>query len=462
MKRTHFGADGIRGRALVQPLSLSDMHRWGAAWAKVAHSKGMQTLVLGWDPRPSAVSMARAFVNGAESTLSVRVLGMAPTPAVAFAAKEARKAWGVVLSAGHGPPSDNGLRGFDHHGCKLQEADEALIEEAYESAEPPASVEQKTGRGLEIDSAGMDSYLSAIGTILLPDHCKVVVDCAYGAVAPYAQRILQGGSIHWLGIPEDESKLNTSVGVNNLDALKAAVREFRADIGIAFDGDGDRCLMIDPGGGLLDGDQMLWLLVQRRIEMNDPPSGVVGTVLSNEGLAQALSEAGTHFVRAAVGDKFLSWALRDHGWDLGAEPSGHLVQRRRSPTGDGLLSALTVLGELLGRKPSERWAFRFVPWPVRAMNINAPRVVPLEACAKLRALMDTYAQAKSSELRAVVRWSGVEPKLRLIVEGKTAAIAEEALGRLRDAARADLQAQSAEPPSSTGEHPSSSLGPFSS
>lgn len=465
MKTRHFGADGVRGRAFSPPLALSDLHRWGAAWARAAHSKGVQTLVLGWDPRLSATSMAAAFVRGVGSTLSVCVLGMVPTPTIAFVTRETKKAWGVALSGGHGPPSENGLRGFDQNGEKIDEIDEALIEEAFEAAYAPSADKLsglETENELYVDARAVDSYLARVGTIALPDGFRVVADCAHGAVAPYVEHILRGGSIQWLGVPEDGSKINVNSGVSNLDALRTAVREFRADIGITFDGDGDRCLMIDPGGGLLDGDQMLWLLVQRRIEMKEPLPGVVGTQLSNEGLAQALSEAGIPFARASVGDKFLSRALREHGWDLGAEPSGHLVQRRLSPTGDGLLTAVSVLSELLRRKASERWAFRFAPWPSRSMNINAPRHLPLEICARLLQVMDAYAQTKSEELRAVVRWSGTEPKLRLMVEGKTAAIAEEALNQLRDAARADLQALSGEPVSSSAEHPSSSLGPFNS
>lgn len=436
------------------------MNAWGAAWARTARSKGIQAIVLGWDPRVSGAPMAAAFAEGVGGALAVHALGMVPTPAVACVTREIQNAWGVVISGGSGPPAENGLRGFDQNGEKLGEADEAAIEQVFDSLAVEA-VEIET-RPLRIDSRGVQAYLSHINPVVLPDEFRMVVDCAHGAIAPYAPHILLGGSIQWLSMPEDGERINVNVGINHLDALRAAVREFRADVGVAFDGDGDRCLMVDPGGGLLDGDQMLWLLVQRRIEDKDVPRGVVGTELSNEGLSRALAKARIPFARAGVGDKFLSRKLRELEWDLGAEPSGHVVQRRVLPTGDGLLTSATVLSELLHRKPAERWAFRFVPWVVRAMNINAPAVVPLETCKRLLHTKNLLEQARGAELRLVVRWSGREPKLRLLVEGKTAAVAGEALNQLTDAARADLQAVSAEAPTSSGEHPSSSLGPFSS
>jgi phosphoglucosamine mutase len=228
------------------------------------------------------------------------------------------------------------------------------------------------------------------------------------------------------------------VGSTHLEALKAAVTGHRADFGLAFDGDGDRCLMVDRSGRVLDGDQMLWLLTQDRIASNDPPPGVVGTVMTNGGLEAALNAAGIPFVRTPVGDKFLLRELAVRGWDLAAEASGHLIQKRVCPSGDGLATALSILRALVHRPRAERLSWTFEPWPQRLVNVVARERRPVETMNALRRAMAAVEARHGVQARQVIRWSGTEPKLRLMVEAPHKAWVDQALVELEAAARSDL------------------------
>ncbi len=437
MSLRYFGTDGIRGKALRPPLTLEDAARWGRAFAEVAAGQGIETLVLGWDPRLSSPPLARAFVAGLGRLVRADILGMVPTPAVAWATARANqgagRAWGVMISASHNPPEDNGLKGFNGLGEKLGEAEEAAIETAFGEGTWAESMPAD----LAADPAPAEAWLAHLGRLELPEAFPLVVDCAHGATAPWAGRVL-GGAVRWLGVPADGARINVGVGSTHLDLLQAEVRRSGAALGLAFDGDGDRCLCVDPEGGLVDGDQMLWLLALDRLEAGDPPPGVVGTVMSNGGLEEALVAKGIPFERTPVGDKFLLRRLAERGWDLAAEASGHVIQKRLGPSGDGLATALAVLQALLRRPGSQRWSWRFRPWPLKLVNLRAAHRRPVEECPGLQAAVRGLEQAHGADLRLVIRWSGTEPKLRLMGEAKDAALLDAAMEALRHAAAADL------------------------
>jgi phosphoglucosamine mutase len=228
------------------------------------------------------------------------------------------------------------------------------------------------------------------------------------------------------------------VGSTHLDALAASVVARQAHLGIAFDGDGDRCLMVDGAGRVVDGDQMVWLLAQDRLACWDAPPGVVGTLMTNGGLAQALHQVGIPFVRTAVGDKYLLREMAKRGWDLAAEASGHLIQKRVGPSGDGLAAGLSILRALLHRVPEHRWDWTFRPWPQRLVNLVARDRKAVEACDELTAAMTDIEARWGDGVRQVIRWSGTEPKLRLMVEAQEAAWVDRALTELEAAARRDL------------------------
>jgi len=436
MSLRYFGTDGIRGVALRSPLTLEEVSRWGAAWAQVARTAGVKRMVVGWDPRSSSGPMSEAFILGLGMGLKVLILGMAPTPAVAWSvaklSAEGEKTWGLMISASHNPPEDNGLKGFNELGEKLEEDQEQAIEAAFEAIPEPTTISAPAGR-LELQP-----YLTHLGGIDLPRNFGVVIDCAHGATAEAAQELFRGTAVHWIGVPPDGPSINVGVGSTHLNALSAAVVARGAQLGIAFDGDGDRCLLVDGQGDLVDGDQMVWLLAQDRKASGDAPPGVVGTVMTNGGLAQALAHADIPFVRTPVGDKFLLREMARRGWDLAAEASGHLIQKRVGPSGDGMAAALGILRALLHRPADRRWAWAFRPWPQRLVNVVAKDRREVEACPDLVSAMAAIDARWGGGVRQVVRWSGTEPKLRLMVEAQEAAWVDQALQELEAAARRDL------------------------
>ncbi len=436
MSLRYFGTDGIRGVALRSPLTLEEVTRWGAAWAQVARKAGVRRLVVGWDPRNSSGPMSEAFILGVGLGLKVLVLGMAPTPAVAWnvASMSAggETTWGLMISASHNPPEDNGLKGFNELGETLEEDQERAIEAAFAELAEPTTISVPPAR-LELPP-----YLDHLEGITLPPGFRLVIDCAHGATAEAALELFRGGEIHWLGVPADGPNINVGVGSTHLEALAATVTARGADLGIAFDGDGDRCLMVDGAGRVVDGDQMVWLLAQDRLACGDAPPGVVGTLMTNGGLAQALHHAGIPFVRTAVGDKFLLREMAKRGWDLAAEASGHLIQKRVGPSGDGLAAGLSILRALLHRTPEHRWDWIFRSWPQRLVNLVARDRKAVEACHELGAATAAIDARWGDGVRQVIRWSGTEPKLRLMVEAQEAAWVDQALLELEAAARRDL------------------------
>ena len=432
MPLNYFGTDGVRGRAFESPLRLSDVSRWGQAFAGVARGEGITKLVLGWDPRTSSDPLAQAFLQGLGSFETI-ILGMVPTPAVAWVTQQTPAAWGVMLSASHNPPEDNGIKGFDQLGEKLTEDLELRLEEAFEKA----SVADSSLPLLHSEQDPVERYLAHLGTVDLPEGFSLVVDCAHGATAPFAPRVLLG-DVHWIGVPADGARINVRVGSTHLGSLQKSVRTSGADLGIGFDGDGDRCLLVDPDGVVVDGDQMMLLLALDRLARGEILPGVVGTLMTNGALEEILKSKGVGFIRTPVGDKFMLRELARQGWDLAAEASGHLIQKHLGPSGDGLATAISVLKALLRRPTEKRWDWRFTPWPLRLVNLVAQERIPIERCGRLMKTMRELEFEHGDALRLVIRWSGTEPKLRLMVEARTEALLSESMARLESAGKMDL------------------------
>jgi phosphoglucosamine mutase len=436
----YFGTDGIRGRAFEPPLTTEDAYRWGKAWAHAAAKNNIENIAIGWDGRTSCTALLQPFLAGFGNGIKTILLGIVPTPAVAWAASRRPNAWGLVVSASHNPPEDNGIKGFDSNGSKLAEDFEASIEEAFVPLlERPIEI-LEGGYGtadLEIEPGSMDDYLSNLGTMHIPDSFPLVIDCAHGATAPWAGRVFSG-KVHWIGTPADGSRINVGVGSTHLDNLRIQVLATKSAAGIAFDGDGDRCLILDANGGLVDGDQMLWLLAQESARIGSKPPGIIGTVMSNGGLEQGLRTLGIPFLRTPVGDKFMARELQNTGWDLAAEASGHLIQRHVGPSGDGLATALAILRAIIQKPPEQRWAWRFEPWPLKLVNIRVENRRELEACPALQKAISEAKKEHGDSLRLVIRWSGTEPLLRLMAEGQHLWQVDQTLESLAAAARADL------------------------
>ena len=435
MNLKYFGTDGVRGQALESPLSLAETTRWGRAWAEIARQRGAEEMVIGWDPRTSSEPLAEAFIHGMSDRVRVCLLGLVPTPVVAWVTERRPQAWGLMISASHNPPEDNGLKGFNECGEKLSEEDEAAIERAFD-----ALPDQNPGAApCPIMTEPTEAYLDHLVGLDLPADFKLVVDCAHGATAPWATRLLRGPGVRFLGIPADGTRINVGVGSTHLAFLQEEVSRTGADAGIAFDGDGDRCLFVDSLGRIVDGDQLIWLLAQDLHQSHTPLAGVVGTLMSNGGLEHALQELGIPFTRTQVGDKFMLRELGRCGWDLAAEASGHIIQKHLGPSGDGMATAIACLQALLHKSPDQRWAWQFKPWPLKLLNLDARNRRPLEDCEQLQRVMTELDTKYGDTVRVVVRWSGTEPKLRLMVEAKDEQSMLAALQRLEGAARSDLE-----------------------
>lgn len=434
MTLTYFGTDGVRGIALEHPLSLVDTARWGRAWAEVARRRGAREIVIGWDPRTSSEPLAKAFLSGAADRIETCILGLVPTPAVAWVTERRSQAWGLMISASHNPPEDNGLKGFDGRGEKLSEEDELAIEAVFEDTPPLSETSPLPAPCTDL----VDAYCRHLGGLDLPSGFQVVVDCAHGATAPWAPRLLRGPGVSFLGVPADGPRINVGVGSTHMDALQEEVRRIGADVGIAFDGDGDRCLFVDADGQIVDGDQLLWLLAQDLHTHHEPLPGVIGTLMSNGGLEQALRGLDIPFVRTQVGDKFMLRELGRRGWDIAAEASGHVIQKHLGPSGDGLATAITCLKALLHRPTAHRWSWKFQPWPLKLVNLLAKDRRPVESCERLWQAMADLGRTHGETVRIVVRWSGTEPKLRLMVEAREEATMKQVIHQLEEAARLDL------------------------
>jgi len=436
----YFGTDGIRGRAFEPPLTIEDAHRWGGAWAHAAKLNGVQTLVIGWDGRVSCEAILRTFLAGFGSAAKTVLLGVVPTPAVAWITSRLPNAWGLVISASHNPPKDNGIKGFASDGTKLAEDTEQAIEAAFDATPAymvGALVSQQMGGDLALQQGPMEEYLAHLGGLALPDNFPVVVDCAHGATAPWAIRPFSG-AVQWVGTPADGERINVGVGSAHLDTLRKQVLASKAAAGVAFDGDGDRCLILDGRGELVDGDQMLWLLAQETQKRDGKLPGVIGTVMSNGGLERGLKELGVPFVRTPVGDKYMVRELASTGWNLAAEASGHLIQRHIGPTGDGMATALAVLRIIIERPAKHRWDWRFAQWPLRLLNIKTKGRKDLEQCPTLQKVIREANKEHGDSIRLVIRWSGTEPLLRLMAEAKEQWRVDKVIDDLADAAKADL------------------------
>ncbi|MCL1893803.1 MAG: hypothetical protein FWG02_06175 [Holophagaceae bacterium] len=439
MSLKFFGTDGVRGKAFEPPLTTAEASNWGTAWAVAAKNFGIQKLVIGWDGRDSCMALLQAFLTGFGTDIQTELLGIVPTPAVSWVISRQNKAWGLVISASHNPPEDNGLKGFDTNGQKISEEIELAIEDTFMALtdENIGVQESHPAPDIEINPLAMEAYLANLGKIELPDSFPIIVDCAFGATAPWAQRVFTG-AVHWIGTPSIGKKINVGVGSTHLGALRNQILSTGVAAGVAFDGDGDRCLILDNHGEIVDGDQMLWLLAKDTCEQGNKPSGVIGTVMSNGALEQNLSEMGIQLVRTPVGDKYMARELEKTGWDMAAEASGHLIQRYLCPTGDGIATALSVLNILTKKPEKHRWDWCFKPWPQKLVNIKTAIRKELSLCPTLLRTIEEIKNEFGKSIRLVIRWSGTEPLLRLMAEAQDNALVEQALDRLTTATRADL------------------------
>ncbi|WP_217126179.1 phosphoglucosamine mutase [Hydrogenophilus thiooxidans] len=439
-----FGTDGIRGRIGDPHLAPDFVVRLGFAAGKVlarAHT-GLRrpTVVIGKDTRVSGYLLEAALEAGlASSGVDVLLTGPLPTPGIAYLTRAMRLDAGIVVSASHNPYYDNGIKFFSAAGTKLDDALEVQIEEWLEA--PVESVTADAlGKAKRIDDASgryIEFCKNTFPADLTLDGWHLVLDCAHGAtyqVAPHVFHEL-GAKTTVIGAEPDGFNINRAVGATHPETLQHAVEMHQADLGIAFDGDGDRVVMVDREGRLYDGDALLFAIVRDRLAAGVSVPGVVGTVMTNLGLERALGAYGVPLERTAVGDRFVAERLRKRGWCYGGENSGHLLCLDKHTTGDGIISALQVLAALVRYETTlAEWTAPLQTYPQRLRNVVWPKGEDWQAHGALRDAVALAQSQLADHGRILIRPSGTEPLLRIMVEGEEAAVVDAIVEALAETA----------------------------
>jgi len=433
MARRYFGTDGIRGKVGEGPITPEFVLRLGYAAGKVlvgadrwARTGTRPTVLIGKDTRVSGYMLEAALEAGFSAAgVDVMLAGPMPTPGIAYLTRALRLAAGVVISASHNPYYDNGIKFFSADGNKLPDEVESQIEEHLELPLACAASEQ-LGKARRLDDAAgryIEFCKSTFPAAFDLRGLKLVVDCAHGAaydVAPHVFHEL-GAEIIPIGVAPNGFNINDGVGATAPDALVRAVRANHADLGIALDGDADRLQVVDAAGRLYNGDELLYVLVKDRIATDGKVEGAVGTLMTNMAVEVALQAAGVKFVRAAVGDRYVLEQLREHGWQLGAEGSGHILSLDRHSTGDGIVSALLVLAAM---KRSDKTLAELLDgvtlFPQKLINVRMKPDADWKSSDAIRGAIASAEDALNGRGRVLIRASGTEPVLRVMVEAEHA------------------------------------------
>ncbi|MBS0245215.1 MAG: phosphoglucosamine mutase [Proteobacteria bacterium] len=441
MARRYFGTDGIRGRAnkvITPELALKVGQAAGLMFRTGDHR---HRVLIGKDTRLSGYMIENALVAGFTSVgMDVLLTGPIPTPAVGMLARSMRADLGVMISASHNPFDDNGIKLFGPDGYKLSDEVELKIEELLDSDLATQLAESHDlGRAKRIDGV-QDRYIE-FAKLTLPRHLsleglRVVIDCANGAAYKVAPGALweMGADVIEIGVEPDGFNINKECGSTDLAAISRKVREMRADIGIALDGDADRVMIIDERGHIVDGDQLMAVIAESFKEDGRlTKRGIVSTVMSNLGLERYLGSIGLDLLRTPVGDRYVLERMRADGYNVGGEQSGHIILSDYSTTGDGLVAALQVLAVVKRRnKPVSEVCHRFDPLPQVLKNVRFKAGKPLEN-AGVKTAIASAEQKLGSNGRLLVRPSGTEPVIRVMGEGDDAAVVEAAVDSVIDA-----------------------------
>ncbi|HDU8315093.1 TPA: phosphoglucosamine mutase [Proteus mirabilis] len=440
-ERKYFGTDGIRGKVGDSPITPDFVLKLGWAAGKVLARHGSRKIIIGKDTRISGYMLESALEAGlAAAGLSASFTGPMPTPAVAYLTRTFRAEAGIVISASHNPYYDNGIKFFSIDGTKLPDEVEEAIEAEMEK--PITCVESaELGRANRIvDAAGR--YIEFCkGTFPNENNLnglKVVVDCAHGAtyhIAPNVFREL-GAEVITIGCEPTGININDECGATDVRMLQKRVLEEGADVGLAFDGDGDRIIMVDHKGLKVDGDQILYIIAREALRQGQLRGGAVGTLMSNMGLEIALKQLGIPFVRAKVGDRYVLEKLQDKGWRLGAENSGHIILLDKTTTGDGIVAGLQVLSAMVRNHMSLHDL-------CSGMKLLPQILVNVRFTGNHDPLQSTEVQQVAKEVeaelggkgRVLLRKSGTEPLIRVMVEGENEEQVTAMANRIADAVK---------------------------
>jgi len=427
MSRQYFGTDGIRGRVGVEPMTVDFIMKVGWAAGKVLSNQGRGTVVIGKDTRISGYMFESALEAGlAAAGLDVVLLGPMPTPAIAYLTMAQRATAGIVISASHNPYHDDGVKFFNGNGFKLPDETELEIEAMI--AEPLSMVaSEEIGKATRMEDAKgryIEFCKSSIPFNTTLKGLKIVVDCAHGAtyhIAPAVFREL-GAEVIEIGTSPDGLNINKDVGALHPQNMRSVVLENQADLGIAFDGDGDRLMMMDARGDVKNGDQLLYLMAQSKLIKGGLQGGVVGTLMTNLGLEHALKEHKVGFARANVGDRYVMEKLVELGWGLGGESSGHIICLDKTTTGDGIIAALQVLDWLISEGQSLADACAGMSlYPQTMINVPLSQRLDIRSIPAVQDAVETVESELAERGRVLLRPSGTEPLIRVMVEGQDSA-----------------------------------------
>ncbi|TDQ57190.1 phosphoglucosamine mutase [Mesocricetibacter intestinalis] len=430
-ERKYFGTDGVRGRVGTFPITPEFALKLGWAAGKVLASHGSQRVLIGKDTRISGYMLESALEAGlAAAGLSAAFIGPMPTPAVAYLTRTFRAEAGIVISASHNPYYDNGIKFFSAQGTKLpdavEEAIEAMLEQPMDCVESAqlgraSRINDAAGRYIEFCKGTFPAHLSL-------DGYKIVVDCAHGAtyhIAPNVMREL-GAEVIEIGTSPNGMNINEKCGATDITALREKVLATNADIGLAYDGDGDRIMMVDHLGNKVDGDQILFIIAREKLRAGNLQGGVVGTLMSNMSLEIALKQLGVPFIRAKVGDRYVLEQMQEQNWVLGGENSGHIIIADKNTTGDGIIASLAVLTAMVQHKLSLHELSSAVQlFPQVLINIRfSGGTNPLENQAVKQVAAEVEQKLKGKG-RILLRKSGTEPLIRVMVECEEAELAQQ-------------------------------------
>ena len=429
--RKYFGTDGVRGKVGAYPITPDFALKLGWAAGKVLASQGSKMVLIGKDTRISGYMLESALEAGlAAAGLSAAFTGPMPTPAIAYLTRTFRAEAGIVISASHNPYYDNGIKFFSAKGTKLpdeiEEAIEAMLEQpmdCVESAElgKASRINDAAGRYIEFCKGTFPAHLGLEGY-------KIVVDCANGATYHIAPNVLRelGAEVIEIGTDPNGLNINEKCGATDVTALQAKVIETKADVGLAYDGDGDRIMMVDHLGNKVDGDQILFIIAREALRSGQLKGGVVGTLMSNMSLEIALKMLGVPFLRANVGDRYVLEKMVENDWTLGGENSGHIIIADKNTTGDGIVASLAVLAAMAQHKLSlNELASAVKLFPQVLINVRfAGGDNPLESDAVKSVATDGEKRLEGKG-RILLRKSGTEPLIRVMVECQDAELAQQ-------------------------------------
>ncbi|MCG6864029.1 MAG: phosphoglucosamine mutase [Thiogranum sp.] len=447
MTRKYFGTDGIRGRVGEQPINAEFMLKLGWAAGRVLGKGGCGRVVIGKDTRISGYMFESALEAGLSAAgVDIRLLGPMPTPAIAYLTRTLGACAGIVISASHNPHYDNGIKFFSADGTKLPDDVEAEIERELE-ADMVTVPSERLGKAVRVEDARgryIEYCKSTFPGRLNLRGVKIVVDCANGATYQVAPSVFKelGAEVTAIGVNPDGLNINQGCGSTAPEGLRERVLAEKADLGIALDGDGDRVLMVDHTGELVDGDELLYIIARARAGNGKLSGPVVGTLMSNLGLELALQGEGIAFLRANVGDRYVMEMLQAHEGMLGGESSGHIICLDRTTTGDGIVSALQVLAALV-QSGSSLQTLRQGMSKFPQIMINVPLAERVDVTGNtvvLQAVKDAET-VMNGKGRVLLRPSGTEPLIRVMVEGENESLVRQQAEHLAEVVAQTVERQ---------------------